>query len=305
MKKIIKTLFFLLIPIGVSGQLNPVTDQYILNPITINPAFAGSRGALNVAAFFRKQWVGVKGSPETLTLSGDSPILNEKIGVGLTIISDKIGVTKETQIMTSYSYKLDLYGGTLSFGLGAGLIATHTAWSDLVALDPGDEFYLINSRLFVVPNFSFGTNYAYGNHSVGFSIPKFLTYKFDFDKNRYSMNISPGKNSYLFNYGYHYTISPNLKFFPSTLLTFTHGEKVLFDLNAYFNYIERFWAGVSYRNGRAISGLFQFQVNNQLRVAYSYDIDINRLGRYSSGSHEIMLRYEFRYKVDVSNPLVF
>jgi type IX secretion system PorP/SprF family membrane protein len=307
MKKFLKTFFLLLIPASVFGQLNPVSDQYILNPLTINPAFAGSRGSLNVAAFFRKQWVGIKGAPETLTLSGDSPlpIFDEKIGVGLTIISDKIGVTKETQFLTSYSYKVDLKKGTLTFGLGAGVIATNTAWSDLVALDPGDEFYLIDSRLFLVPNFSFGTYYTYEKHSVGFSVPKFLTYKFNFDKNKYSLNISPGKNSYLLNYGYLFTLSPKVKFFPSTLLTFTHGEKMLVDLNAYFNYIDRFWAGVSFRSGRAIAGLIQFQINNQLRAAYSYDVDINKLGRYSSGSHEIMIRYEFRYKVDVSNPLIF
>ena len=306
MKRIIKTLFFLLIPVSVFSQLIPVTDQYILNPITINPALAGSRGALNVAAFFRKQWVGIKGAPETLTLSGDAPFFNEKIGLGLTIKSDKIGVTKETQIITSYSYKLDVNeGGTLAFGLGAGLTTTNTAWSDLIALDPGDEYYLIDSRIYVVPNFSFGTYYTYKNHSIGFSIPKFFGYKFNFGTNKYNLTINPGKYSYLLNYGYLVNINPKLKFFPSTLISLTPGEKVLFDINLYFNYIDRFWAGLSYRNGRSIAGLFQYQVNNQIRVAYSYDIDVSKLARYSNGSHEIMLRYEFHYKIDVANPLIF
>ena len=108
MKRIVKTLIFLLVPMGLFGQLSPVTDHYILNPLTINPAFAGYRGALNVALFYRKQWVGIKGAPETLTLSADAPVFNEKVGLGLIIINDKIGVTRENQFITNYSYKLDV-----------------------------------------------------------------------------------------------------------------------------------------------------------------------------------------------------
>ena len=305
MKKIFKTIFFLLIPIGVSGQLTPVTNQYILNPLTINPAFAGNRGALNIAANYRRQWVGIPGAPVTMTLTADAPFFDEKVGLGLIIISDKVGVTREKQIITNYAYKITVGEGILSFGLGAGITTTNTAWSDLVVLDPGDEFYLINSRLYVVPNFSFGTYYSYNNYFAGFSIPKFLSYKYNFDKNKYSLSIDPGQYGFMLITGYVYSVSPKLKFFPSTLLTFTPKEKILFDINAHFNYLDRFWTGVSYRNGRSFGVLFQFQVNNQLKIAYTYDFDFGKIRTYSNGSHEIMLRYEFRYKVDVVNPLIF
>src|SRR4030042_6137955 len=105
MKRIIKLLFSLMIPLSLSGQLTPFTNQYVLNPLTINPAFAGSRGALNIAAFYRKQWVGITGSLETMTLAIDAPMLDDKLGLGLIIISDKIGVTNATQFNTNYAYK--------------------------------------------------------------------------------------------------------------------------------------------------------------------------------------------------------
>ena len=63
MKRIIRLFVLLMIPVSLSGQLTPYSNQYILNPLTINPAFAGNRGVLNMAAFYRKQWVGIKGSP--------------------------------------------------------------------------------------------------------------------------------------------------------------------------------------------------------------------------------------------------
>lgn len=302
MKRIFKLLILFLIPLSVSGQLSPVTNQYVLNPLTINPAYAGNRGVLNIAAFYRKQWVGITGAPETMTLAIDAPLQNNKLGLGLIIVNDKIGVTKETQFNTNYSYKITLGEGILSFGLGAGILTTNTAWNDLVALDPGDE---IESRVFVVPNFSFGTYYSSGNYFAGFSIPKLLSQTFDTDKNKYILKYNISDYYYLFNTGYLFDVSENLKFFPSALLAFSPGDKLLYDINANFRFSDRFWIGSSYRNDRSITGMFQFQLNNQLRIAYTYDFDFGKLRTFSSGSHEIMLRYEFRYKVNAISPLNF
>jgi type IX secretion system PorP/SprF family membrane protein len=305
MKRIIKSIVFLLIPFSLAGQLSPVTSQYVLNPLTINPAAAGNRGALNIAAFYRRQWVGITGSPETMTLALDAPALDSKLGLGFIVENDKLGVTKETKFNTVYAYKMKLKGGNFSLGLGAGIITTNSAWSDLVVIDPGDENYLVNSRVFVVPDFSFGAYYTKQDYYIGMSIPNLLGYNFDFNKNKYTLKFNPGQYYYLFNGGYSFTINPKIKFLPSTLISLSPGEKVLMDLNAYFNLYDRFWTGISYRNKRSVGVMFQFAVNNQLRIAYTYDYDTGQLGHYSNGSHEIMLRYEFRYKVNVVNPLIF
>jgi|ERR1035437_292205 type IX secretion system PorP/SprF family membrane protein len=305
MKRIIKSLILLLIPLSLAGQLTPVTSQYVLNPLSINPAYAGNRGALNIAAFYRRQWAGIPGAPETMTLAADAPFLDSKLGLGFSITNDKIGVTKETHFLTNYSYKIDMDKGSLSFGLGAGLITTNTAWSDLVVLDPGDENYLTNSRVFVVPDFTFGAYYLNQNYFAGLSVPKLLGYKFNYDRNRYTLMVNPGKYNYLLNAGYVYTLNQKIKLFPSTLITISPGEKLLFDLNAYVSLNDRIWAGASYRNGRSLGALCQFAINNQFRVAYTYDFDFGKLGQYSNGSHEIMIRYEFHYKVNAVSPLNF
>ena len=305
MKRIIKILLLILIPVSTFGQITPYTNQYVLNPLSINPAYAGNRGVMNIAAFYRKQWVGVKGSPETLSLAADAPLSDDKMGLGFILLNDKIGVTRETEFNTNYSYKISLKSGTLSFGLGAELIMTNTAWSDLVVLDPGDEYYLIDSKVFIVPNFSFGTYYSDKNYFAGFSIPKLLGQKFDFEKNKYVIKNNMNDYYYLFNTGYIFDLSPKLKFFPSVLVVFSPGDKLLFDVNANFKVMDRFWLGASYRNARAISGMFQVQLTNQLKFAYTYDFDFAKLRTFSSGSHEVMLRYEFRYKVEAVSPLNF
>src|ERR1035437_10128426 len=96
MKKLFESFILLLITLSVAGQLTPVTSQYVLNPLSINPPYAGSRGALNIAVCYRRQWTGIPGAPETMTLTTDAPFLDSKLGLGFIITNDKIGVTKET-----------------------------------------------------------------------------------------------------------------------------------------------------------------------------------------------------------------
>lgn len=304
MKKIL-TYLLIFVPYCLQGQLGPVTNQYILNPVTINPACPGDRGALNMAAFYRKQWVGVAGSPETMTLAADAPFADSKLGLGLMFQTDKTGVTRETRINTAYAYRIKLENGTLSFGLGAGLITTNTAWSDLVVVDEEDSHYLVDSRVFAVPEFSFGTYYANPVFFAGFSIPRLLGYDFNFDKNKYSLKFDPGQYSYMLNTGFLIGLSPKTSFLPSTLLTYVSGKGLLYDVNAHVNFNDKLWTGLSYRNDRSMAGLFQVSISNQLKLAYTYDFDFGKLGRYSNGSHEIMIRYELRYRVDAVNPLIF
>ena len=305
MKKIVKTLILILVPVSLAAQLTPVTDQYILNPLTINPSYAGSRGGLSVAAFYRQQWVGISGAPRTMSFQVDAPVLSNKLGLGLFVVNDQIGVTRQTELMTSYAFRINLGGGVLALGLGAGLVATNTAWSDLIVLDPGDEYYLIDSRVFIVPDFSFGVYYNVKNYFVGFSIPRLLGYHFDFDRNKYSLKVEPGQYNYILNTGYMFSLGQKAKFMPSALLSYSIGDKFLYDVSAHFIMNDRLWLGATYRSTSSVTALAQFAINNQFKVAYSYDFNFGTLGSYSSGSHEIMLRYEFRYKVDVINPLIF
>lgn len=295
----------LLFPAGLSAQLVTDRDQYVLNPLLINPAFAGERGALNVGTFYRMQWVGISGSPETLTFALDAPAFNNKVGFGLMMIRDQIGVTSETQIVSDYAYKIAIKEGTLSMGLSASLITTKTIWSDLIALDEGDEVYMIDSKNYYVPNFSFGLYYSNKNFYSGFSIPRFLNYKYNFDKEKYSLLADPSLYTYMFTSGYSIKLSKNTGFLPSFLISYPAGEKINYDLNAYFNFFDRFWIGASYRDKRSLNALFQLHIDKQLKVAYTYDFELGELGKYNNGSHGIMIRYTFSYKVDAVNPLIF
>lgn len=305
MKKLISLSVLILLPMMLMGQLTPVTNHYVLNPLRINPSYAGSRGGLSVAAFYRQQWVGLDGAPRTMSLELDAPVLSDKLGLGLFVVNDKIGVTRQTEVMTSYAFRISVGNGTLALGLGAGLVATNTAWSDLIVLDPGDDYFLIDSKVFVVPDFSFGTYYSGKNYFLSFSIPRLLGYSFDFDKNKYSLKVEPGNYNYVVNTGYMFPLGAKARMMPSALVSYSPGDRLLYDGSLHFILYDRVWLGATYRSTGSVTALAQFAINNQLKMAYSYDFDFGKLGTYNNGSHEVMLRYEFRYKVDVINPLIF
>jgi type IX secretion system PorP/SprF family membrane protein len=305
MKITIKVLLLLLIPVSAFGQLTPVTDHYILNPLSLNPACAGASGSLNVAAFYRHQWVGINGAPVTMTLTADAPLRDNRIGLGVVLLNDKIGVTKETQLITNYSYKLSIGKGSLSFGLGAGLISTNTAWSDLTTTDSGDEYYLIDSKPFYVPHASFGTYFIYENYFAGLSVPKIFSYKYNFDKGKYQLANDMSLFNYMVFTGYTFTLTNDIRLLPSTLLSFRQNEPLLIDINIQGIYADKFWMGFSYRSNNSFNALFQVRVTSQIKLAYSYDYVTSEIGNYSNGSHEIMIRYEFGHKFNAVSPLNF
>jgi type IX secretion system PorP/SprF family membrane protein len=114
-----------------------------------------------------------------------------------------------------------------------------------------------------------------------------------------------GDYYYLINTGYLFDISSDLKFVPSVLVSISPKNRILYDINAHFRMMDRFWVGASYRNDRAVAAMFQVQLTNQIKCAYTYDFDFGKLRTFSSGSHEIMFRYEFRYRVEAISPLNF
>jgi len=90
MKRIIKSLIYCWY-IKPGRAIGSCHKSVLLNPLSINPAYAGNRGALNIAAFYRRQWAGIPGAPETMTLAADAPFLDSKLGLGFIITNDKIG----------------------------------------------------------------------------------------------------------------------------------------------------------------------------------------------------------------------
>jgi type IX secretion system PorP/SprF family membrane protein len=306
--KIYLTAFFCLLLSGISqAQQNPMISQYMFNGLFLNPAYAGSHRLMSTTMHHRSQWVGFEGAPTTNIIAFDAMLPDKKNAIGAVLSHDKIGVTSEAELLLNYAYHIKLSGDhRLSLGLRGGASLYTANLHALSVIDPEDPAYFsnINARLF--PKAGFGAFYYSKNAFVGLSIPTLLVY----DKER-PFNADVNKASifhrhYFLTGGYIHKLSEEVKVRPSVLIKYLPQAPVQTDFNLNFLFYDSFWIGGSYRTGESIVGLFEFHTNFGMRIGYSYDHNFTRIRKFSHGSHELLIGYEFgRTKSKLTTPRYF
>lgn len=280
----------LLLPLLSIAQQDSQYTQYMYNTININPAYAGSRGALSLFGLHRTQWVGLDGAPVTNSFSVNTPINNSKLGVGLSFVNDRIGPTKENMISADISYTIHT---SERYKLSFGLKASANLFSlDRDRLNPENQddpsLYGFTNKF--SPNIGAGVYFHSDKMYVGLSVPNFIQ-NYAYDDNDIVVN-KERMNFYLIG-GYVFDFSPTLKFKPAVLSKLITGAPLQVDVSANFMFNNQFVLGAAYRWDAAWSAMAGFQITNGLYLGYAYDMETTRLKNYNSGSHEIFLRYEF------------
>lgn len=282
----------------VYGQQDAQYTQYMYNMNILNPAYAGSKGITSIGLLGRTQWVGVEGAPKTVTLSMHSPI-GKAVGLGLSVIHDEIGPVKEDNIYADFSYTIfTSEEGRLAFGLKAGVSFLNVR--ELLTVDPDPLNIPINQTS---PNFGGGVYYYTNKFYFGFSVPNFLETK-HLEKNGGSVSTASEKMHYFLTSGYVFEVADNLKLKPSTMIKATSGAPISVDLSLNLLVDERVEVGLSHRFDDSISALIGFQVNEDFRIGYAYDYTTTKYGDFNSGSHEIMLLFDFNRK-NIKSPRFF
>ncbi|MFH7016836.1 type IX secretion system membrane protein PorP/SprF [Flavobacterium sp. FlaQc-47] len=288
MKKII--VVFLFFSAVCSAQQDSQFTQYMYNTITINPAYAGSRGALSVFGLYRTQWVGLDGAPETSTFSVNTPLSNSNLGLGVSLVNDKIGPTNENTLSADLSYTIptsDTF--KLSFGIKATANLFNLDVNKLSYEDQGDpQFQDLNNK--ITPNIGAGVYWHSDKAYLGLSVPNFI------ETNRYNDNdtaIFKDKINYYLMAGYVFDVSYYVKFKPAILTKMVEGAPLQVDVSGNFIFNDKFVLGLAYRWSASVSAMAGFQITDGLYIGYGYDHETTNLRRYNSGSHEIFLRFEF------------
>ena len=307
MKRIIIILVMLILGFQNSNaQQMPQFTQYMYNTIAINPAYAGSREVLSIVALGRNQWTGFDGGPQTQTLSINSPLRNEKIGLGLSLINDTAGYENFTYVYADFSYTINLGDRTkLAFGVDAG--ATSYKLSDELynGVEIGQDPYFDERLDRWNPNFGAGILLHSDRWFAGFSIPRLINN----DTNNQTEYAALERVHYYVIGGYVFDLGKSVKFKPSILAKYTDNAPISTDFTANFLFNEKLWLGASYRaNGQqgAFGALIDFQVTQQFRIGYTYELPTGEIRPYTSGSQEILLMYEFRFtKKNLKSPRYF
>ena len=307
MKRIIGILSLVLSSFSVLGQQDAMYSQYMFNTLAINPAYAGSRDILSATALLRSQWVGMEGAPETQTISFDTPLRNKRLGLGVQVFNDHMGITNLRGGFASLAYRIFMERSTLAFGLQGGASNMKADFNSVDLGNPGiDQAFLQNLDEGLV-NFGTGVYFNTDKFYIGVSVPHLLNNTLNTNSDVVSNGVVPRQFLHLFvASGYVFNLGEDFKLKPSFLFKGIQGAPVQVDLNTNLWIKETFSVGVQYRTKSAVAAMMEVQISPQIRMGYSYDRSVTKLANFTSGSHEVMLRYEFSFQKDkVLSPRYF
>ncbi|HET6990543.1 MAG TPA: type IX secretion system membrane protein PorP/SprF [Bacteroidia bacterium] len=287
-------LFICLAPMALRAQQDPMVSQHMFSGHFINPAYAGSHPYANITALGRKQWVGFDGAPFTTYLSFDMPVKNKRLGVGGLLSSDQIGVTSRLEAVGTIAYHLPVGDrATLSAGLSAGITHYHAELTKLTIWDQNDQTFVNNINGKILPVAGLGIYFYTERFYAGLSIPNVISYKPGTAINIGMNDVPFLERHYFGTIGYAIPAGKNLDIKPSVMVKYVPNSPLQADLSLHFFFYKTLWVGATYRSGDGLVGMAEYQATKNLRVGYAYDMSLSHLQNYNSGSHEIMLAWDF------------
>lgn len=318
MKKLIFTLFIACAGFIAYGQQDAQYTQFMFNKLAYNSGYAGSGETGCLSCLYRNQWVGVTGAPQTYVLNYDTPLFKNKVGLGMNIIYDQIGVEQRLKASLVYAYRLKIgEKGSLGIGMRATLWNYRVRFSELDATEINDTEIPTGNPNSFAPNFGVGVYYNTDKFYVGVSVPHLLETDLDFSDNGAGATVEVLSNldrHYFIMAGTIIRISQKVKLHPNVLVKYVPNSPFDMDVNANFVFFERFWIGATYRLGgstqkgfgESIDAVVQYQFNPQFKIGLAYDYTLSELTNFNSGSYEAMIHYCFNYKdKKLTNPRFF
>ena len=275
----------------VMGQQKAMYSQYMFNGLALNPAYSSSDEALIITSMYRQQWAGLKGSPNTQTLSIHSPIKRSNTSLGAMFIRDQVGeiISEQGGYLTIAQRVLISENSYLAFGINAGVSTYSANYSSLYpesphsAIDP-----VFQNQRGKSANLGIGVMLFSKRYFVGLSSPHF--YYRPWGK---ITNLEAGttyRPQYILQGGYVMDINENLKFKPFIMANYVNGAPLSVDFNANLLFSETVWIGASYRSFDSLNAILQVYLTPKLALGYSYDFTTSNLSKVQSGSHEISLK---------------
>ncbi len=290
--KLLSLFCIMLFASNIWAQQQAQNSLYYFNPLNYNPAYAGSRDALSLNAIHRIQWTGIDGAPQTTFLSVHSPIKDSQLSIGADLTYDKIGISKATSAYLDVSYYIQLNdkGHRLSFGLKGGINIFDAPLTELKAIKPDPLQYDIENKL--RGNFGAGIYWYGSNHYLGFSSLTLLEASvLDND----DINALEQVRHFYLHGGYVFDVNSSLKLKSSALIKAVKGSPLEFDVELAGLIYDTFWLGVGYRHDESVRGYLAANITPQLRIGYNYDYIFNKLTKYTGGTHEFMIAYDFDF----------
>ncbi len=299
MKKILHLLIILLGGMSGMAQQDHQFTQFMYNKPVLNPGYVGSNDAPCFTLTSRNQWLGLDGAPQTQMFSFNTPVFNKRVGLGLSINRQTIGIAEKYTAESQYSYRIRIGYGTLGLGLSASVRFLRINYSKATAVQSInlDEAIPEDLQSKYIPNFGAGFYYSSYRFYLGASIPRLIENSIDFSET--GETVSKEVRHIYGMMGFLLDLGEKVQIQPQVLLKYVKGAPFDADANINFIFSDRVTTGLSYRLGgskdtgigESVSLVFGMQLTDTVLFGLSYDYSLSELANYSNGSIEGIFRY--------------
>jgi type IX secretion system PorP/SprF family membrane protein len=295
---------------GISNaQQIGMYSHYFYDPMVYNPAFAGSGDATNATLISRSQWTGFKGGPKLTLFTLDGSLIAKKVGAGLTLISDRKGISNRTGGNLSYSYRLNINDDAhLRFGLSVGIMNHTLDFSGVLVETSIDPILFTDIQRKTTFDGNAGMVLVWKELELSAAIPQLIGNKVNYvDEDNIRLYYTQSRHIMTsLKYKFFIVKDKGISITPQGLVRFVPNAPFQFDGNINLDWKDKFWIGATYKSDYAVSANVGFCLYKRFCLGYSYDIIIGNIGKYSGMAHEIMVNFKFneRKKAEVVEEVV-
>jgi type IX secretion system PorP/SprF family membrane protein len=278
----------LLVVNSLYAQQDPAFTLYNYNMNIANPAYAGIEDLTELNINFRSQWVNLEGSPETKSLTLSTP-MNDRVGLGLSIMNDNIFVLNQTDVYADFSYRIPVSDNTNFYmGIKAGGTFIDIDLNKLGVMN--DPVFAENVNQFN-PNIGIGFLLKSDKYYITVSAPTLLKSK-RYEKDGFVVTDATDKLHAYFGAGYIWKLGDQLSLKPSVMSRYVSGAPMSIDINAMIDF-EALELGISHRIDESVSGIVLLKLSDWAHFGYAHESTTTDVKDYSRGSHEVLLRFRF------------
>ena len=276
----------------IRGQQELNFNHYMLNSQVFNPAFVGLEENLTISLLNSLQWIGFEGNPTINAIFLDAKLKNN-LGLGMELISDKIGPISSNFLAINAAYHLKLNKNSRRLSLGIKLSGNdHNISLNRFNFDDLTDPNVRTKDSYFITNIGFGLRYYTDKIYFSFSIPYFFETK----------TINKKRHYYLSG-GFKKELNKKLLLNPNFLIKKASNAPTSIDVSTMLFYEDLFWFGINYGasdngfispnvSGGNLSFISGFKLIPALSIGYSVTSQIgNWTGSANSRSHEIYIKF--------------
>ena len=297
---------------AIYAQQGVQYTAFMFNKLAFNPAYAGSQGHPCLSAIHRSQWIAFPGAPNSQSANFHTPLLGNRVGLGVSLQRDQIGPTNSYQASMAYAYRLDFKKkGTLSVGLSASVRNYNVDFTNSTLIEPGDPTALTGNFNKVLPNMGVGVYYLHDRFYAGVSVPKLVNNDLSFSQIVNNSDFGVEESHWFMMAGAKFG-TDKIAFKPAAMLRYVKDAPASMDVNftaVFYNTVGvgatyRF-GGFGYSLGESVDALLYVNFN-KFKIGSSYDMSLSEVRDFSSGTFEVFLEYCMpKSNNKVTNPRFF